>query len=96
MSREKPAPFPGRFEKGQKTGLPAAWNSHILPGPGPKRDLPQLWKSCGNPAFSMTEIWPAILKQIEEKLDPKELSTWFGPTRQVGFDPSAGNGLLTV
>ena len=36
-------------------------------------------------AFSMTEIWPAILKQIEEKLDPKELKTWFGPTRQVGL-----------
>ena len=44
----------------------------------------------------MTEIWPAILKQIEEKLDPKELSTWFGPTRQVAFDASAGQGVLTV
>ena len=44
----------------------------------------------------MTEIWPAILKQIEEKLDPKELSTWFGPTRQVAFDSSAGNGILTI
>ena len=44
----------------------------------------------------MTEIWPAILKQIEEKLDPKELSTWFGPTRQLAFDPSAGNGVLIV
>ncbi len=44
----------------------------------------------------MTEIWPAILKQIEEKLDPKELNTWFGPTRQVAFDPSAGAGILTI
>jgi chromosomal replication initiator protein len=44
----------------------------------------------------MTEIWPAILKQIEEKLDPKELSTWFGPTRQAAFDPSAGSGVLTI
>ena len=44
----------------------------------------------------MTEIWPAILKQIEEKLDPKELSTWFGPTRQVAFDPAAGAGILTI
>jgi chromosomal replication initiator protein len=44
----------------------------------------------------MTEIWPAILKQIEEKLDPKELSTWFGPTRQIAFDPSAGAGILTI
>jgi chromosomal replication initiator protein len=44
----------------------------------------------------MTEIWPAILKQIEEKLDPKELSTWFGPTRQIAFDPAAGAGILTI
>jgi chromosomal replication initiator protein len=44
----------------------------------------------------MTEIWPAILKQIEEKLDPKELSTWFGPTRQISFDASAGSGVLTI
>ncbi len=44
----------------------------------------------------MTEIWPAILKQIEEKLDPKELSTWFGPTRQLAFDGAAGKGILTV
>jgi chromosomal replication initiator protein len=44
----------------------------------------------------MTEIWASILKQIEEKLDPKELKTWFGPTRQVRFDPTAGAGILTV
>ncbi len=44
----------------------------------------------------MTEIWTAILKQIEGKLDPKELKTWFGPTRQVSFDPSPGAGVLTV
>jgi len=44
----------------------------------------------------MIEIWPTILKQIEEKLDPKELNTWFGPTRQVAFDPSAGAGILTI
>ena len=44
----------------------------------------------------MTEIWSAILKQIEEKLDPKEFNTWFGPTRQVAFDPSAGSGFLTI
>ena len=56
--------------------------------------------SCGNLVeiglFAMTEIWTSILKQIEGKLDPKELKTWFGPTRQVGFDPSSGAGLLTI
>ena len=31
----------------------------------------------------MTEIWTSILKQIEAKLDAKELKTWFGPTRQA-------------
>ena len=46
-----------------------------------------LWKSgCA----AMTEIWTAILKQLEGKLDAKELKTWFGPTRQLGFDPPAG------
>ena len=44
----------------------------------------------------MTEIWTAILKQIEGKLDPKELKTWFGPTRQVAFDSTAGAGVLTI
>jgi chromosomal replication initiator protein len=44
----------------------------------------------------MTEIWTSILKQLEGKLDAKELKTWFGPTRQLAFDPAAGPGLLTV
>jgi chromosomal replication initiator protein len=44
----------------------------------------------------MTEIWTSILKQIEGKLDPKELKTWFVPTRQVAFDPGSGAGLLTI
>ena len=44
----------------------------------------------------MTEIWASILKQLEGKLDAKELKTWFGPTRQIAFDPEAGPGLLTV
>jgi chromosomal replication initiator protein len=44
----------------------------------------------------MSEIWASILKQLEGKLDPKELKTWFGPTRQVAFDPDAGPGILTV
>ncbi|HTY41988.1 MAG TPA: chromosomal replication initiator protein DnaA [Thermoanaerobaculia bacterium] len=44
----------------------------------------------------MTEIWGSILKQLEGKLDAKELKTWFGPTRQLGFDPASGAGMLTV
>ena len=44
----------------------------------------------------MTEIWNTILKGLESKLDPKELKTWFGPTRQVAFDPRAGEAVLTV
>ncbi len=44
----------------------------------------------------MTEIWSSILKQIEGKLDPKELKTWFGPTRQIDLDASPGWPVLTV
>src|SRR6186713_2469870 len=44
----------------------------------------------------MTEIWTSILKQIEEKLDAKELKTWFGPTRQLGFTPEGDHPQLTV
>ena len=44
----------------------------------------------------MTEIWSSTLKQIEGKLDPKELKTWFGPTRQVDLDDSAGSPVLTI
>jgi chromosomal replication initiator protein len=44
----------------------------------------------------MTEIWNAILKRLDGKLDAKELKTWFGPTRQVHFDQRSGTGVLTV
>jgi len=44
----------------------------------------------------MTEIWSAIVKRLEGKLDAKELKTWFGPTRQLHFDESPGAGVLTV
>jgi len=44
----------------------------------------------------MTEIWSSILKQIEGKLDPKELKTWFGPTRQVQLDDDDGAPVLTI
>ena len=44
----------------------------------------------------MTEIWNSILKQIEAKLDAKELKTWFGPTRQLELAASASGPVLTV
>jgi len=39
----------------------------------------------------MSEIWTSIVKNLEGKLDAKELATWFAPTRQVSFDPGAGS-----
>jgi len=44
----------------------------------------------------MTEIWTSILKRLEEQLDPKELKTWFAPTRQLSFEPGPENSSLTV
>ncbi len=44
----------------------------------------------------MTEIWTSILKQIEAKLDAKELKTWFGPTRQLQLAASTNGPILTV
>jgi chromosomal replication initiator protein len=44
----------------------------------------------------MTEIWASILKEVEGKLDAKEFKTWFGPTRQIRLDETAGQRTLTV
>jgi chromosomal replication initiator protein len=44
----------------------------------------------------MTEIWTSILKRLEDKLDPKELKTWFAPTRQVAFHGGPEAPSLTV
>jgi chromosomal replication initiator protein len=44
----------------------------------------------------MTEIWTSILKQIEPKLDAKELKTWFGPTRQLELVSSTNGPVLTI
>ncbi|HMF07599.1 MAG TPA: DnaA N-terminal domain-containing protein, partial [Thermoanaerobaculia bacterium] len=44
----------------------------------------------------MTEVWSSILKRIETKLDPKELKTWFAPTRQLELDASGASPVLTV
>jgi chromosomal replication initiator protein len=37
----------------------------------------------------MSEIWSSIVKSLEGKLDPKELKTWFAPTRQVSLEETA-------
>src|SRR5881628_1663879 len=71
---------------------------HILAGPrrsAASTGVDKLWKSPAGKA-AMIEIWTSILKQIEGKLDAKELKTWFGPTRQLGFSPDAEKPLLTV
>ena len=44
----------------------------------------------------MSEIWTSIVRNLEGKLDPKELKTWFGPTRQLSFDRRGESGALTV
>jgi len=46
----------------------------------------------------MTEIWSSIVRSLEGKLDPKELKTWFAPTRQVSFEPAGDSraAALTV
>jgi chromosomal replication initiator protein len=45
----------------------------------------------------MSEIWSSIVKSLEGKLDPKELKTWFAPTRQVAFEESENSrAALTV
>jgi len=47
-------------------------------------------------AHTMTEIWTSILRQIESKLDAKELKTWFGPTRQLDLVSSSNGPVLTI
>ena len=45
----------------------------------------------------MSEIWSSIVKNLEGKLDPKELKTWFAPTRQVSFEETdSSRAALTV
>jgi chromosomal replication initiator protein len=54
-----------------------------------------LWKT-GRAGRCMTEVWSSILKRIEGKLDPKELKTWFAPTRQLELDASGSSPVLTI
>ena len=44
----------------------------------------------------MNDLWDSLLKNLEGKLDAKELKTWFAPTRQVGFEEAAGEPTLRV
>ena len=43
----------------------------------------------------MSEIWSSIVKNLEGKLDPKELKTWFAPTRHVSFE-DIGNSRVAL
>jgi chromosomal replication initiator protein len=38
----------------------------------------------------MTDLWASLVKQLEGKLDAKELKTWFAPTRQLAFEVREG------
>ncbi|MDQ6891645.1 MAG: chromosomal replication initiator protein DnaA [Acidobacteriota bacterium] len=44
----------------------------------------------------MNDLWDSILRNLEGKLDSKELKTWFAPTRQVAYDEAAGSPVLKV
>ncbi len=44
----------------------------------------------------MTDLWNAMIERLEEKLDGKELKTWFEPTRQLSFSEGPGSPALTV
>ena len=39
----------------------------------------------------MKDLWNTILARLEDKLDARELKTWFGPTREVSFVEGPGS-----
>ena len=44
----------------------------------------------------MMDLWNTILAHLDDKLDARELKTWFEPTRQVSFVEGPGPPTLTV
>ena len=38
----------------------------------------------------MTDLWASLVRQLEGKLDAKELRTWFAPTRQIALEGQPG------
>ena len=44
----------------------------------------------------MNDQWDSILRNLEGKLDSKELKTWFAPTRQLAYEEAAGSRVLRV
>ena len=45
----------------------------------------------------MTDVWTSIVKNLEGKLDSKELKTWFAPTRQISLHQAGGSTpVLTI
>jgi chromosomal replication initiator protein len=56
----------------------------------------RLWKTLWKSGLLMNDLWNAILRRLEGRLDGKELKTWFEPTRQLSFAEGPGSALLTV
>ena len=44
----------------------------------------------------MNDLWNAMISRMEEKLDGKELKTWFEPTKQISFVEGPGSPALEV
>ena len=43
-------------------------------------------KAVEKRVLHMTDLWASLVKQLEGKLDAKELKTWFAPTRQLSLE----------
>jgi chromosomal replication initiator protein len=68
----------------------------IYSAPHPKGGVHRLWESCGKLAGTVKDLWNSIIRELDGKLDTKELKTWFEPTRQLSVAGSPGSALLTV
>jgi len=44
----------------------------------------------------MSDLWTSIVKNLEGKVDARELKTWFAPTRQVSLEKEGVTPILTV
>src|SRR5262249_58263082 len=73
--------------------------NYELKTPGPRRILRpptpgiafhRCGKDCGKAGVSMTELWASIVRNLEGKLDARELKTWFAPTRELSLDQAPG------
>src|SRR5262249_52319609 len=74
--------------------------NYELKTPGPRRILRpptpgiafhRCGKGCGKAGVSMTELWASIVRNLEGKLDARELKTWFAPTRELSLEQVPGS-----